>query len=947
MKITRTLVLGLLALGFSGVAASAAELDWPEVTSETKPWSRWWWLGSIGTKKDFTTEMELCARAGLGGLEITPIYGVRGEESRFITYLTPQWMEMLDHVLDEGQRLGLGIDMATGNGWPFGGPWVTPDYAARHVVTKSFAVKGGERLAERVAATDEPWVRVAGPRSVKIGELKDPVTTNDNLQDLALDQVRFPRALPLQALRAVSDRGEKIDLTQKVAADGQLDWTAPTGNWTLYAVFMGWHGKQVERAGPGGEGDVIDHFSSDALARYLKKFDEAYVGHRTDRLRAYFNDSYEVDDADGESNWTPQFFDEFKKRRGYDLRDELPAFFGKDTEEKNARVMSDHRETISDLLLEEYTQPWAKWASKHKAIIRNQAHGSPANILDLYAASGIPETEGASITGMKLASSAAHVTGKKLASSETATWLDEHWLSTLGDIKRRVDLTFLSGVNHNCYHGTAFSPAAELWPGFHFYASVELNPSNSIWADFDVLNAYVTRVQSFLQAGKPANDVLLYYPIHDTWGQRGNGAMPHFGSARGMSVALAQELLNRGYTFDYVSDRLLSQVKASGGELETGGNRYRVIVVPQAKFIPVETMKKLWELAEAGATIVFHKSVPSDVPGFGRLAERRAAFETMRKQLDGAPSKEGIATLARNRGRLLVGEDIEKTLTAAGVPRETLVDRELQFERRLHDKGHVYFLLNRGAERLQGWIPVATQAASAALFDPNTGKAGVAQTRRSADGRDEIYVELAPGETCLVKTFAQDRVNGTAFSFWKPAGEATAVTGTWSLRFVSGGPTLPAEVPDVRELRSWIELGGAETKAFSGTAVYRTKVSVPAAGDYLLDLGRVSDSARVRLNGREIATLISPPWRALVSRAQLREGENELEVLVTNLSANRVADLDRRNPGWKRFYNINYPARRPENRGPDGNFSAAKWAPRESGLIGPVSLIPVVAAEPK
>src|ERR1043165_3387492 len=114
------------------LSAFAGDLDWPAITSQTKPWSRWWWLGSIGTKQDFTTQMERYAKAGLGGLEITPIYGVRGEEKLFKDYLSPAWMDTLDHVLDEGKRLGLGIDMSTGTGWPFGGPWVTPDFSARH-----------------------------------------------------------------------------------------------------------------------------------------------------------------------------------------------------------------------------------------------------------------------------------------------------------------------------------------------------------------------------------------------------------------------------------------------------------------------------------------------------------------------------------------------------------------------------------------------------------------------------------------------------------------------------------------------------------------------------------------------------------------------------------------------------------------------------------------------
>jgi hypothetical protein len=69
--------------------------------------------------------------------------------------------------------------------------------------------------------------------------------------------------------------------------------------------------------------------------------------------------------------------------------------------------------------------------------------------------------------------------------------------------------------------------------------------------------------------------------------------------------------------------------------------------------------------------------------------------------------------------------------------------------------------------------------------------------------------------------------------------------------------------------------------------------------------------------------------------------ENTLEITVTNLSVNRIADLDRRDPSWKKFYNTNYPARLPANRGADGNFSAARWTPRASGLLGPVTLTPL------
>ena len=128
--------------------------------------------------------------------------------------------------------------------------------------------------------------------------------------------------------------------------------------WKLIAIFQGWHGKMVERAAPGGEGNVIDHFSEQAIHHYLSRFDTAFAGRNIGTLRAFFNDSYEVDDARGQANWTPRFFEEFIKRRGYDLREHLPALFGEDTDDKNIRVLSDFRETFSDLILETFTSHW-------------------------------------------------------------------------------------------------------------------------------------------------------------------------------------------------------------------------------------------------------------------------------------------------------------------------------------------------------------------------------------------------------------------------------------------------------------------------------------------------------------------------------------------------------------------------------------------------------------
>src|SRR5439155_6589369 len=124
----------------------------------------------------------------------------------------------------------------------------------------------------------------------------------------------------------------------------------------------------------------------------------------------------------------------------------------------------------------------------------------------------------------KFSSSAAHVSGRPLASAESFTWLGEHFQVSLSQVKHAADYLFLAGVNHILFHGIPYSPADAPWPGWQFYAAGNFGPEGGLWRDLPAFNAYVTRVQSVLQAGRPSNDVLLYLPIHDKW-QTASGMM--------------------------------------------------------------------------------------------------------------------------------------------------------------------------------------------------------------------------------------------------------------------------------------------------------------------------------------------------------------------------------------------------------------------------------------
>jgi len=311
---------------------------------------------------------------------------------------------------------------------------------------------------------------------------------------------------------------------------------------------------------------------------------------------------------------------------------------------------------------------------------------------------------------LKFSSSAAHVAGKKFVSSETCTWLDEHFKEALSQCKPEIDQLWVSGINHIFYHGMAYSPFNEPWPGWLFYASTNFAPSNSFRRDFPELNAYIARCQSFLQSGRCANDILLYFPIYDVWHdkdgmiiQQGVHNINKWLYGSGFHTA-AKTLWDKGYTFDYVSDRLLRDAKASPGKIQMADAEYKTVVVPKCRFMPLPTLEKLISLAQAGATIIVHGQLPSDVPGLGDMENRRELFKKALAEIKPTGSEcPGISQADLGKGRFLIGENLEQVLKLAGVTREQVVDTaDIEFIRRTHPEGYHYFITNLGKEHLDG-----------------------------------------------------------------------------------------------------------------------------------------------------------------------------------------------------------------------------------------------------
>ncbi|WP_303010446.1 glycosyl hydrolase [uncultured Bacteroides sp.] len=910
------IILCLLAAG----GAMQAQ-QWPDAPTEARPGARWWWLGSAVDEKNLTYNLEEYARAGMGTVEITPIYGVQGNDANEIQFLSPRWMEVLRHTQAEGKRTGIEIDMNTGTGWPFGGPEVSIEDAAAKAIFQTYDLEGGGEIEQDIQVTDPEQQ----PFSV------------------------------LSRVMAYNGKGECINLTSRVKKD-KLQWKAPAGKWKVIALYIGKTRQKVKRAAPGGEGYVMDHLSKKAVKNYLSRFDRAFRNSGTDYPHTFFNDSYEVYQAD----WTEDFLEQFARRRGYKMEEHFPEFLDETRPETTRRIISDYRETISELLLENFTRQWTGWAHKNGSITRNQAHGSPGNLIDLYASVDIPECEGfglsqfhieglrqdsltrkndSDLSMLKYASSAAHIAGKKYTSSETFTWLTEHFRTSLSQCKPDMDLMFVSGINRMFFHGTPYSPKEAEWPGWLFYASINMSPTNSIWRDAPSFFDYITRCQSFLQMGQPDNDFLIYLPVYDMWYEQPGRLLlftiHHMDKLAPKFIDAVHRISNSGYDGDYISDNFIRSTRFKDGRLVTsGGTGYKALVVPAARLMPDDVLAHLLELARQGATIVFLENYPADVPGYGQLEQRRRNYRRILRQLPAVSFSETAVTPV-GKGKIITGTDYACTLAGCRIsPEEMKTKFGLQAVRRVNDTGHHYFISSLQNKGVDGWVTLGTNAAAAALFNPMTGECGEAKVRR-LEGKTQVYLQLESGESIILRTYHHPLQTAKPWKYIREQVFSLCPEHGWKLHFAASQPEIK-DTFDIDSPCSWTRIDHPAAKTNMGTGVYTLDIELPPlqADDWILDLGDVRESARVRINGQKAGCVWAAPYR-LKAGTFLQPGKNRIEIEVTNLPANRIAELDRQGTQWRKFKEINIV---------DLNYRPANyahWAPMPSGLNGKVRLIPV------
>lgn len=917
------LKMGAAIAGTSLVAGRvAAATPWQSPptspSSDSKPWVRWWWPGGAVEDGELRREIGLLKTAGFGGAEIQAFNPAipnltSNERTRLNDYANPAFFEHVAACANEAKKDGLKIDYTFGSSWPSGGGFaVTPELALVELTPAVTSI---------VAPTASIKIDVPA-QTKKFGAMGSLDSRNKDPR--AADwKERLQRRWKLVAVIAVKgdapnikagtkgyrdsnvelsgkiETGAGIDVTSKLQSDGTLAWTPPSdGAWQIIA-FKQYTVDSSVMAGVGeGPQLILDHFNKAAFEAHAERVGAPLDALGADKsgLRAMFIDSLELMT---DLYWSDSFLSEFSTRRGYNLVPYLhlilqpgweapwnprysPPYF-ETGDDLGDRIRNDYRETVSELLIENFFKPYVDWCAKHGFESRLQANGSPADVMASFGLADIPETEDLGANGdthfLRLARAAADIYGKPLVSCESLCWIGKPYEITPAQWLARANFLFASGVNAMIMHGFPYALHTDKWPGWFPFApspflsgfSSQINEANPLWAGIPTLNTYIHRAQSLLQSGH--NRVKLAVLMTNA----GYGHNKGDDEIAGWLTAL----LKSGFDYDRISqDGLMKSTPRSNSLVTLGGCEYQALIVPALQGLAPETADRVAALAKAGVKIIFVDRLPERSSRFSHAVEDD-------KRVRGAVAATGSqATPSATLVDRLLALGIEPNIRFASDP--CLFIEKVDGDQRL-------FVLHNESDTPRTIKAHVKARGVPVRIDLFTGEHIAIASTKSGDWTS-IEIDILGGAAAFV-TFVASAPKTRSLQF---AGNLP-VSSKWHVDAKghgNRGRLIELSLAEVA-LADFATLNGL--RDFSGQANYQTNVHISPAAvkksrQIALDLGVVNDMAIVRVNGKVAGTLITAPFTVDITRL-LKAGDNALEIQVFNGPNNAM--IDAKYPGMK------------------------------------------------
>lgn len=818
--------------------------DFADPPDDCRPLMRWWWFGPDLDRNEIVTQLTAMSEAGIGGVEVAFVYPLAPVRHAF---LSSEFLADLRFAATTAAALGLRFDLTLGSGWPFGGPYVTPELAAKRLTWDSYEI--GMSATELTLTPRRP------------GESLIAAYLGEGSQQE-----------PPRHFRRIYPDGDTLRIGPGGAPRlAVVAWATPTG-------------QQVKRAAAGAEGHVLDHYSAAAVLEHLRVVAEPLVAAAgAQRIGTVFCDSFEAYGSD----WTPALPGEFAARWSSDMLESLwlLRFDSESARDFRAKYV----ELLAELFEQNCLQVIHDWARSCGVPFRAQNYGVPPSRLSGYKWTDVIEGEGwgwGGIPPTRWAASAAHHLGHNVVSSEIWTWSHSPSLcATPLDLKGEAHEHFLLGVNQLVGHGWPASPAQAPGVGRLFYAAAALDDRNAWWFAMPALTDYLSRLSFITRQGTPVIDVTLYAPSRDAYCVLGKAQDKDLDALRGIRAhigdAIPRAIRDSGLNFDLVDDSLLPDLDPLA--IAARGP----IVLPRVRRVPESTITWLRAFVAAGGSLL-------DVEPPGAPAVARAGGQ--------AVSTAGLSAQLQRR----VAPDLRLRTTADTRSPHGPQLSEVGFVHRRREGTDLYVVANTGPHQQQVSASPRAPGHSWQRWDPTTG--AIADAGSCAEG---IRFALAPYEAAIIlvgdrlpvwdrprrtpcaQAFTAQLEGATIGEGWRvtfpdAAPERVSLPHDWTIQRPAFAGTATYEC-DFDTANTWgnqaperveLDFGQAVTvETNSGAAEgireasYRAKVAAP-----------VRDAARVVVNGDDCGVVFAPPFRLDITRA-VRRGANSIRVIVGNSTA--------------------------------------------------------------
>lgn len=735
----------------------------------------------------------------------------------------------------------------------------------------------------------------------------------------------------------IVDPDEVIDLTEKLAEDGTLDWCVPEGDWTVVRLGYIPTGAMSQPLNRGLNSLECDKFSRDAAkVQYDGVMEPLFdlVG-RDVAKRVFSNyhvDSYEV----GWQNWSECLPEEFMARRGYDMNKYLLALTGRavSTVEETNAFLWDFRRTMADCYADNHIGYFTERAEKDGMIFSIEAYDGPFEDLQTAGRANMPMSEiwqktDPNYRPRSAAMFAAHIYDRKLIGTEQFTgmgiWDLHPWV-----MKNNVDASLAYGVNNIAMHvysqqpwtDPKFTPGATLGPwGAHYDRANTWFSLSRPWHD------YIARCQVMLREGRHVADYLQF--LGDN-APNGGGNLP----------------LNPpfGYEGDALNGEVLMTLSVEDGFIKLPfGKKYRYLVLPEHGRMNLSSLKKIKELVDSGACVLGRR--PLSTYSLEDLT-RQDEFSRLVKEIFDA----GNDNVYENKS-------IQDVIKADGLkPDFSCIDTKglnIKFNHRQSEDMDIYFVTNissdKGATincsfRVSGMIPE--------IWDPMTGERSAVAVYKDEDGITTIPIDFCQGASKFVvfsKEGIKSNIAGISYGAQNiienqsmgsslfelktdpETGEVSVLSGkegNYDVQFKNGKvktkvlkhvrPDVPIEGPwsvsfetrllspipvtsvqsadgrfttvEFDSLKDWTESSEEGIKYYSGTASYHKSIILDPLKKNercVLRMENVNVIAHVYVNGVDAGIYWKPPFDVDITDLVVK-GENDLKIEITNLWPNRL-----------------------------------------------------------